>query len=144
MKRLTILACLALIVSAGAAWADPVDRDLRGYEFVDGNGYYTNSDASMFAKSGVDTVCLLGDDGDLRGDFENAQGLPNWDDWYGVDLTLILDSQWHIDTYNCANLDRPRDLRRRRPGRRLRQQLARAAGLVRRGSPPRPADHGAC
>ena len=54
----------------------------------------------------VDTIYLLG--GPLvpnLGDFEDEDGLPSMDGWFDVDITEQVDSPWHIDTFNCADLD---------------------------------------
>ena len=52
----------------------------------------------------TDTVYLLG--GPLgTGDFQDAEGNPDWEGWIGVDLTAPTESRWHIDNFNCADLD---------------------------------------
>lgn len=41
----------------------------------------------------------------LEGKFQTASGLPDRQGWIGVDLTRATSSHWHLDSYNCANLD---------------------------------------
>jgi len=52
-----------------------------------------------------DTTYVYGGPGSFEGKFETAAGEPDRQGWVGVDLTQIIESHWHIDTYNCANLD---------------------------------------
>jgi hypothetical protein len=52
-----------------------------------------------------DTVCLLGSDGPYAlyyGNFEDAAGAPNWDRWFGLDMTERSEQLWHIDSYNAS------------------------------------------
>jgi hypothetical protein len=52
----------------------------------------------------VDSLYILG--GPLgNGDFEEDWGVPSWDGWSHVDLTLFTDTKWQCDTYQAANLD---------------------------------------
>jgi hypothetical protein len=72
------------------------------------SGLWIGGPQGDLVRSGADTLCLLGDDGDDRGDFQLPGSLaPSWDDWYGVDLSAwLLDPlHWHIDTYQAADLD---------------------------------------
>ncbi len=72
------------------------------------SGLWIGGPQGNLVRSGADTLCLLGDDGDGRGDFQLPGSLaPSWDDWYGVDVSawLIDPIHWHIDTYQAANLD---------------------------------------
>ena len=75
MRRLTTFACLTLVVFAAAALASPANRGLQGYEVADGRygGALTNEDQVGFAKSGVDTFCMIshimspaGDDAEIN------------------------------------------------------------------------------
>jgi len=59
-------------------------------------------------KARADTVYLMGGDAYPNyGDFEDENGLPSWDGWYGVDLTARTDTFWSVSDYHCANLDPP-------------------------------------
>jgi len=60
---------------------------------------------SAAAALAQDTTYVYGGPGSLEGKFETAAGEPDRQGWIGVDLTLPAGSRWHIDTYNCANLD---------------------------------------
>jgi hypothetical protein len=103
MKRITMFACLTLVLMVATAFG--ADRNVRDYKFADGKydgvGYGEVVNAS---KAKVDTCYVLGGPGgDGKGDFENF-GAPTADGWTSIDLTE-LETQWHVDTYNCANLD---------------------------------------
>ena len=56
-------------------------------------------------KAPVDSIHVYGGPGSLEGTFEDAYGQPDWQGWYGVDLSLGPNDSWHVDTYNCADLD---------------------------------------
>ncbi|MFH1845054.1 MAG: FlgD immunoglobulin-like domain containing protein [bacterium] len=58
--------------------------------------------ATVFSQ---DTTYVYGGPGSLAGKFETAAGEPVRQEWLGVDLHQKTTSYWHIDTYNCANLD---------------------------------------
>ena len=52
----------------------------------------------------TDTLYLLG--GPLgNGDFQDVDGEPAWEGWIGIDNTSQAESHWHMDTFNCADLD---------------------------------------
>jgi len=53
----------------------------------------------------TDTIYLLGGPERWDGRFENAEGLPDWHGWTGVDPYVQAGSHWHIDTYHCASLE---------------------------------------
>lgn len=59
----------------------------------------------MTSASAQDTTYVYGGPGTLEGKFETAGGLPDRQGWIGVDLTLVTESHWQINTFNCANLD---------------------------------------
>ncbi len=105
MRKLTLVS-MALLLLAGAALATSGNQ-IQGYKFVDGryDGVLTSSGAMVAAKA--DTIYLIGgpdrNDGKFQNDFN--PNLPDDEGWVGVDLTAHTESKWHIDTYNCANLD---------------------------------------
>ncbi|MFH1845616.1 MAG: hypothetical protein ABIF77_20725, partial [bacterium] len=121
MARSIFVFCV-LILFASTTSAAPAGRSLQEYDVARGDfDILTNADYAGFAKSGLDTFCMLshigspaGDELEItplgpgnyyNGDFEDDFGLPAWDDWYCVDYTQAGESAWHVDTYNCANLD---------------------------------------
>ncbi|MFH1842213.1 MAG: hypothetical protein ABIF77_03325, partial [bacterium] len=53
----------------------------------------------------TDTTYLLGGPDRDDGDFQDGFGLPDWEGWTGNDRTASGDRNWHIDSYNCDNLD---------------------------------------
>jgi len=53
----------------------------------------------------TDSIYLLGGPDRDDGDFEDALGLPDWEGWTSFDRTASGQDYWHIDTYNCDNLD---------------------------------------
>lgn len=126
MKSIGTLAAIALIfLSVANTNATSSRNAAQNYQLADGRYplVVTNRDLPSPAKSGVDTFCMLshvgspaGDDledpglpgvppNTYRGDFQDDYGLPHWDDWYCVDYTQRTESEWHIDSYNCQNLD---------------------------------------
>jgi len=100
MKRLMMLACLALaLVFVTSAFASG-SRDLRGYNFVEGRyGQALTGEPVGFAGTKADTVVIH------QVDFQTAGGAPSSDGWTSVDLTFLTNAIWHVDTFNAANLD---------------------------------------
>ncbi|MFH1842384.1 MAG: FlgD immunoglobulin-like domain containing protein [bacterium] len=120
MKQRILPLCLMMILLSATVLAAPINQDFRGYEVTrDRTATLTNADHSGFAKSGVDTFCMLshtgspagdaaesyspGPDNLYAGDFQDDFGLKNWDDWSCVDYTQRTDPIWHIDTYHAVN-----------------------------------------
>jgi hypothetical protein len=52
----------------------------------------------------ADTVYLIGGPGQISGKFQSAPGWPDRQGWIGIDFGEQ-EVHWHIDSYNCANLD---------------------------------------
>jgi len=122
MVRSLLFVCVLLLLLTSSTLAAPAHRSLQGYDVRwGGQDVLTNADFAGFAKSGVDTICMMshigspsGDEQEItpldpensfNGDFQDDFGLPAWDDWYCVDYTQATGSAWHVATYNCANLD---------------------------------------
>lgn len=59
----------------------------------------------MTAGAPTDTFQVLGGPGTLDGKFEDAAGLPDAQDWYGVDLTQTPEARWDVRTGQAQNLD---------------------------------------
>ncbi|MFH2052901.1 MAG: hypothetical protein ABIK96_10595 [bacterium] len=57
-----------------------------------------------FAAAKQGTLYVYGGPGTLDGKFEDAAGQPDWQGWSSEDRTA-LNQYWHIDDYNCQNLD---------------------------------------
>ncbi len=59
-----------------------------------------------FAKTVTDTVLVMGPWGSgaaYNGQFETADGLPDWNGWAGNDLTSPGANPWHADTYHAVS-----------------------------------------
>ncbi len=66
------------------------------------------SGSANAAKTVVDTLLLIGPHGSgawYNGQFEAANGTPNWQGWTSQDLTKREGNFWHISTYNAADLN---------------------------------------
>jgi len=123
MKRISLFACLILVICSTVVLAAPANRDLRGYDVTRGGfGTLTNEYQAGFAKSGTDTFCMMshidapagdqaenyggpGPNNAFNGDFQDDFGLPHFDGWYCVDYTQRAEPYWNVDTYQAANLD---------------------------------------
>jgi len=78
-----------------------------GYQLADGKyaGVLTGG-LVLAGKARADTVYLMGGDAEPNlGDFEGEDGAPSWDGWTRIDFTAHTNLNWHVDDYNCANLD---------------------------------------
>lgn len=94
--------CLRLI-SGGAAGARTISAgksDVRFYLLL--LTLLLNAGGAVRAQ---DSLYVYGGPGTLEGKFETAGGLPDRQGWIGVDLSNQNPNHWHIDTFNCANLD---------------------------------------
>ena len=57
-----------------------------------------------FASAKQGTLYVYGGPGTLEGKFEGANGQSDWQGWSAEDRTS-LNQYWHVDDYNCVNLD---------------------------------------
>jgi hypothetical protein len=91
--------CLAVLaVTANAAVADSPLRP----EIVRTGAY---PDQLVSGEPGAGAVYLYGGPSSQEGKFETAAGVADWQGWYHVDLSTSQSVHWHVDTYNCQNLD---------------------------------------
>ena len=109
MKKFTMFACLALaLVFALSSFAGELPKMTVGSST--GHGGSVN-----FAKAGLDTINLMaplsdptnnsnpldmGNEPYYLGDFENADGTPNWHGWTHYDITQPLETHWNVSDYN--------------------------------------------
>jgi hypothetical protein len=95
--RSSVLFVLALILASTAFAAD---RDLTStlaseHAIIPGGLAHTTKS---------DSVVVYGGLGTLEGQFETAEGLPDWQDWAPVDNTLI-QNYWNVTNWQMADLD---------------------------------------
>ncbi|MDO9695420.1 MAG: hypothetical protein Q7W56_11880, partial [Candidatus Latescibacteria bacterium] len=99
MRKLTLV-CLALLLTAGSAFAVGSPQRFADYNLVDVTNTMDLSSIGSTAKQ--DTVYLIG--GPVRNDgkFQNNvnPNLPDAEGWTGVDLTAPAVSRWNVSTYN--------------------------------------------
>jgi len=102
MKRFTLFASLCVALFAVSA----VAGDDMGYQLADGKyaGVLTGECITM-NKAAAETTYILGGPTLGDGDFQTGGGAPSADGWTSVDFTAHTDYNWHVDNYNCANLD---------------------------------------
>ena len=118
IKRVMTISIVLLVLSPVAIVLGEADRERFQIADWHHNLELTNASGAGLTKSAADTFCMLshrlqdvGEDpgigagNSLRGDFQDDLGLPHWDDWYGVDLT-VEPMHWHVATYNASNLER--------------------------------------
>ena len=107
MKRLTVFACLSMaMIFAVAAVASDSSTELKSYNL--GDGKYAQSmtgDVVWQGKAKADTVYIIGGPGGTNGDFEDAGGAPDDDNWTSEDATQKTVPIWNVNVYHAANLD---------------------------------------
>ncbi len=103
MKFITALACFALILfSASGAFATDLPQ------FAHGNEKVFHGGNAEFAKSGLDTVFLIGPwstGAQVNGQFEDVGGNPAWNGWTHWDPTEVTETHWHVSDYMASGLN---------------------------------------
>jgi hypothetical protein len=94
----------SVFLSAGSAYGDA--REEHDYYLADDryDGVLTGQ-AIRQGKVQGDTIYLMGGPDRDDGDFETAEGEPDWEGWISIDLTVETGSIWHCADYHCQNLD---------------------------------------
>ncbi|MEN8008549.1 MAG: hypothetical protein ABFS42_16185, partial [Candidatus Krumholzibacteriota bacterium] len=96
---------LLIITSVSIAQAGEAPRLLRGVEIIHGRCVEP-------AKAGADTINLMSTHNDptnepgepfYYGDFEDADGVPDWNGWTHYDVTQPNVTHWNVSTYNQPN-----------------------------------------
>ncbi|MBK7701707.1 MAG: hypothetical protein IPI34_01850 [bacterium] len=92
--------CLALLLTAGSAFAVGSPQRFADYNLVDVTNTMDLSSIGSTAKQ--DTVYLIGGPARNDGKFQNNvnPNLPDAEGWTGVDLTAPAVSRWNVSTYN--------------------------------------------
>ncbi|MGD9548644.1 MAG: hypothetical protein AB7V45_14045 [Candidatus Krumholzibacteriia bacterium] len=102
--RIPLLLPLFLLLSIGSISARPPDRDAPSGGGGSHPDILVGGPLGGFAAAKQGTLYVYGGPGTLDGKFEDADGLPDWQAWSHEDLTAQ-NKYWHVDDYNCANLD---------------------------------------
>ncbi|MBU8871646.1 MAG: hypothetical protein KOO60_12340 [Gemmatimonadales bacterium] len=105
MKRFIQFSYLAVVL--GYALASFVSFAMEKPQIVDGHDSVIHGGNLEISKTASrDTVCLIGPWGSgavVNGQFEDPDGIPNWNGWTSIDLTQKTESHWHVDTYNVVS-----------------------------------------
>ncbi|MDO9170867.1 MAG: hypothetical protein Q7W29_03450, partial [bacterium] len=98
MRKLTLV-CLALLLTAGSAFAVGSPQRFADYNLVDVTNTTALTSGGSTAKQ--DTVYLIGGPGRNDGKFQNNvnPNLPDAEGWMGMDLTAPAYSRWNVNTY---------------------------------------------
>jgi hypothetical protein len=99
-----VLVLLVALLCTGAR-STPDEQEVRVAEPAASRLSSTSTGQSLGARSttGPDTFVLYGGPGTLEGEFELADGTPDWQGWEGMDRTDEI-NYWQVSTYNAQNL----------------------------------------